>query len=297
LQQPRVDRFQAFVWAVALHVAALVLLVVSLHFNKPQIITPPSSQVMNAVAVDQSKVEAEIKKLREQDQKKLEQQKNLEEKRKEEEKKIEELKQEKEKLKQQKEEEQARLKEAEAQKQEQEKEKAKIEAEKQKALDEKKQLEEEKKQAEEQKRKAEADKKRQEQEKKKAVETQKRQEAEDLEKQRQQELEAEEKAQEAEEQAKADRSLIDQYVAQIKDRIQGVFINPVPEQDLSCKIFVRLSPAGDVLEAKIVESSGNSAFDQQAQTAVFAAQPLPVPADSRIFDRMRAFNFIFHPTR
>jgi len=297
LQQSRIDRFQAFVWAVALHIAALVLLMISLHFNKPQIIAPPASQIMNAVAVDQDKVEAEIKKLREQDKKKEEQQKALEEKRREEEKKIEELKQEKEKLKQQKEEEQKHLKDVEAQRQKQEEEKTKIEAEKQKALDEKKQLEEEKKQVEEQKRKAEADKKRQEQEKKKAVEAQKRQEAEDLEKQRQQELEAEEKAREAEEQAKADKSLIDQYVVKIKDKIESVFNKSVSEQDLSCKIFVRLSPAGDVLEAKIVESSGNPAFDQQANTAVFAAQPLPVPADPRIFDKMRAFNFIFHPTR
>jgi colicin import membrane protein len=297
LQQPRIDRLQAFVWALALHIAALILLVVSLHFNKPQIIAPPPSQVMNAVAVDQSKVEAEIKKLREQDQKKLEQQKALEEKRKAEEKKIEDLKQEQAKLKQQKEEEQKRLKDVETQRQKQEEEKAKIEADKQKALAEKRQLEEEKKQAEEQKHKAEADKKRKEEEKKKAVETQKRQEEQDLEKQRQEELEAEEKAREAEEQAKADKSLIDQYVAQIKDKIEKVFNNPATGQDLSCKIFVRLSPAGDVLEAKIVESSGNSAFDQWANTAVLAAQPLPVPEDPRIFDKMRAFNFIFHPTR
>ena len=74
MQQSRIDRFQAFVWAVALHIAALVLLMISLHFNKPQIIAPPASQIMNAVAVDQDKVEAEIKKLREQDKKKEEQQ-------------------------------------------------------------------------------------------------------------------------------------------------------------------------------------------------------------------------------
>lgn len=279
MQQSRVDRFQAFVWAVALHVAALMLLVVSLHFNRPQIITPPAAQVMNAVAVDQSKVEAEIKKLHEQDQKKQEQQKALEEKRKEEEKKIEELKQEKEKLKQQKEEEQTRLKEAEAQKQEQEKEKARIEAEKQKALAEKKQLEEEKKQAEEQKHKAETDKKRQEQEKKKAVEAQKRQEEEELEKQRREELEAEDRQRLNKEAQIYTDSVLGPHIG-------GFFINPAPGQGLTCKLFIRITPTGEVVEAKVSETSGVEAFDRQALAAVFKAQPLPVPEDPAVLKIM-----------
>jgi len=290
LQQSRVDRFQAFVWAVALHVVALLLLVVSLHFNQPQIITPPASRVMNAVAVDQNKVEAEIKRLREQDQKKLEQQKALEEKRRAEEKKIEDLKQEQEKLKQQKEEEQKRLKDVEAQRQKQEEEKAKIEAEKQKALAEKKQLEEEKKQAEEQKRKAEADKKRQAEEKKKAIEEEKRREAEELEKQRQQELNAEEQSQRTGE-------AISFIQTEIGPHIGKFFNNPAPGQGLKCKILIHITPSGEVVDANLIASSGMDAFDQQSIAAVYKAQPLPLPNDPEILKIMisRGISIDFQP--
>jgi len=48
-----------------------------------------------------------------------------------------------------------------------------------------------------------------------------------------------------------------------------------------------------VLEARVVRSSGDPAFDRQAERAVLKASPLPT--DARVFDKMRTIRFVFAP--
>ena len=52
---------------------------------------------------------------------------------------------------------------------------------------------------------------------------------------------------------------------------------------------------GKIIEANIVESSGNELFDQRAEKAVYSASPLPVPTDEKLFNKMRAIRITFDP--
>ena len=54
-------------------------------------------------------------------------------------------------------------------------------------------------------------------------------------------------------------------------------------------------PGGEVVEARITRSSGNSVFDRRAETAMSKASPLPVPDNPRIFAKMREINLVFAP--
>ena len=52
---------------------------------------------------------------------------------------------------------------------------------------------------------------------------------------------------------------------------------------------------GEVIESNIVESSGDATFDQRAEKAVRRASPLPVPTESRLFNKMRSIRITFEP--
>lgn len=88
---------------------------------------------------------------------------------------------------------------------------------------------------------------------------------------------------------------IDRFIAGIQSQVESVFINPEPSEDLACTIRIRLSPAGDVLAAEVIRSSGSPAFDAQAERAVYKASPLPVPADPQLYRDLREVDLVFHP--
>lgn len=107
-------------------------------------------------------------------------------------------------------------------------------------------------------------------------------------------------------QAEAKAQVNAQQQAQIASSIQAIrlkinrsWIRPMTtKHGLKCRIRVRLMPDGTVIEAEIIASSGDEAFDTSAQNAVIQASPLPVPADKNVFDRnFRSFTFTFDPTR
>ena len=106
---------------------------------------------------------------------------------------------------------------------------------------------------------------------------------------------AEEKQRE-QQQALRDQQVVDQVINQIALKVQQNFIYPpgLPK-GLSCTIDVRMIAGGDVADVKIVKSSGNATWDRQAELAVRKAAPLPVPADPRLFDKLREIQFDFAP--
>lgn len=298
----RLERFRAVTFAVAIHVVAVLLLTVSLRFDTTAVVPAHNpGKVMNAVAVDERQVEAEVKRLREAETRREQKVKDAERKRREEEEKLNKLKEE---IQRKKADEEQRQKEVEEKRKVQEDERRKIAlAEKQKAEEEKKRQEEERARIEEEKQKAIEENKRIEEERRQQVEEErkkaradkKRHEEEALERERQEELAADERERLAAAQERADSGVVDEYIARIRDRIQSVFINPNPEQKLSCTLYVRMSPAGDVIDARVEQSSGIAPFDRQAEIAVRKASPLPVPADPRIFAKMREVRFVFEP--
>ena len=274
---------------------------------------------VQAVVVDASKLDSEIqrqKQLAEKKQheeqeklKRLEQRaREAEQKRKQEEERITELKR--------KQEEDVRRKKQEVKKQAEAKKKAEAEKKRKVELAAKKKAEAEKKRKaelaakkkveEEKKRKAEAERKRKEKEKRKAeAERKRKQEA-----QRKAEAERKRKAAEQEMQARlaaeqermaaqrhsAMQSMINEYGQYIKERVQRSWIRPPGSSSaLSCTVEVRLIPSGEVIDAQIVRSSGNAAFDRSVESAVFKASPLPVPPDPEVMEQFRSLRFEFKP--
>ena len=99
----------------------------------------------------------------------------------------------------------------------------------------------------------------------------------------------------AEQQARA-QSELERFQALIKQRVESSWVNTGGwTKDIRCLVHVRLIPTGEVIEATVVRSSGNAAFDRSAENAVYKASPLPLPEDKALFEHFRDFNFDFHP--
>ncbi len=58
---------------------------------------------------------------------------------------------------------------------------------------------------------------------------------------------------------------------------------------------VTLLPGGEVVEVKLVKSSGVPAYDTAVQDAIYAANPFPVPSDPDLFEKFRQANYRFRP--
>jgi len=290
------ERPRPFVYAVLVHLVLLAVLVFSLDWapsTKPSTASKPAP--VQAVVVDAERLDAEVQrqkaqkeKQQRQEQEKLkrieEQARAAERKREQEEKRIAELK---------------HQREVQARKQAEAKQKAKAEAKRKAELAAKQKAEAEKKRQEEAKRKAEAEKKRQQEEARRKAEAEKKRQE-----------EAERKAAEAEMQARlaaeqdrmatqrrsAMQRMIDEYVLYIQEKVQRSWIRPPSSgAGLSCTVEVRLIPSGEVVDAQIVRSSGNAAFDRSVEAAVFKASPLPVPPDAEVMEQFRSLRFEFKP--
>ncbi len=257
---------RAFVLSVILHVVMLGLLVFSFDFRKKELVIQPQD-VMQAVSVDSKQVEKEISRLRDIDKKKEQAEKK---KQQDLEQKVKEL--------------EAKARAAEKQSDAEEKRLAELSEKKEK---ERKEADVEEQRLTELKRqKEELDKKKQAEE-----EAHKKKEADEAAKKKQAE---EQKAKEAA-LAKQDNSLIAQYSTRIRAAIAQQFNTVGLPPGLSCVLFIRMVPGGEVVEARIEKSSGNQVFDQRAEAAVFQASPLPVPEDQRVFEKMRQIRLTFAP--
>lgn len=301
------NNLRAWSLAILVHVALIVMLVISLDWKlTPQ---PAGEQkVIQATVVDEAKVQAEMEKLTQQDVQKKQQEQERQ-------KRLEELKQQQQdetaRLQQLKQEQQA----AEQQRQEQTRlhaEQEKAEAarletlQQQQSIAEQRRKEEEQRAEELKKKLAEEEKQRKAMEQQRLAETetkskvdeQKRQKAEQ-EAQRRREAEEQLKQQLAAEQAASaeqNQELIAQYVGRIQREVTQSWLRPpTARMGMSCTVMVNLAPNGDVINARVVTSSGDTAFDRSVEAAVYKASPLPLPPDPALFEYFRELNFIFKP--
>jgi colicin import membrane protein len=293
----------------------LAVLIFSLDWAPSVKPTTASKQApVQAVVVDAAKLDAEVerqKQLETQQQREAqeklkrieEQTKAAEQKRRQEEQRAAELKrQREEQVRKQAEEkrktEAAARQKAEAEKQRQEEAKRKAEAEKQRQEEAKRKAEAEKQRQEEARRQAEAEKKRQEEARRKAEAERKLQE-EAARKAAEQEMQARlaaEQARMATQRQSAMQRMIDEYALYIQEKVQRSWIRPPNSgSGLSCTVEVRLIPSGEVINAQIVRSSGDTAFDRSVEAAVFKASPLPVPPDPEVMEQFRSLRFEFKP--
>jgi len=301
------SRGRSLYYSLLLHAALITVFVVGIEWKSSTVIAPASApQVMNATAVDAKQVADEVKKLKSADEeskrREAERQAEAVRKVKEEEQKLARLKEEQAAAKKQKEAENRRLeeerKQLEIEKEHAAAAKAKAEADKKKVEEEaKRAAEAEQKRQAEAKAQAEAERKQREEEAKKKAEEEKRKaEAAKAEAALQEAMAQEEAEQTAAAQAQADATAIQRYIARLTAAVAAGFVYPpgLPP-GLKCMLFVRVIPGGDVVEARVVQSSGNPVFDRQAETAVRKASPLPMPEDPRLANQLREFNFLFDP--
>ncbi|MGI9319124.1 MAG: cell envelope integrity protein TolA [bacterium] len=269
-------------------------------------------------AEEKRKVEQEKKKKEEEEQKKKEQeQKKLEEekKRKQEEKEVLQEKQRKQAIKDncvelvQKEAESGEVNHELDELCEKQRDKLKQKrADEQKRKDEEKRkqedLEKEKK-AEEKRKKEEQEKKKQEQERKKKEEEKKKREAEERRKAEekrkaeqalQAQLEAERKQKLAAQTESDAANALQAAAGRIKAAIENNWRRPGTSRvGLKAVIQLKVSRTGEVLQARVIKSSGDPFFDQSAELAVQKASPLPIPTDPKYYEYINEFNIEFNP--
>ena len=256
--------------AVLAHVLFFVVLFVSFKFSDH---TPDSSagkdkmEIINATAVDEKAVQAELRRLKNADKRKKDAAHRVELQRKREQRRLVELK---------------KKRATEERKRQQQKvadEKRLVELQKQRKQAELEQKKEEQRLAElEKQRREEEDRARQTELKK--------------------QLDAENAAREAAAKEAARQSEIGKYKAQIKHSVYRTWSVPgSAKKDMRCVVKVRLIPSGDVLGVDVVKGSGDSAFDQSVIKAIYRAAPLPVPpAGSGLFSDFRELELGFSPS-
>lgn len=289
----------AFFKALALHGLLLGLLVLSFVRQQTQVKPRPRPEIIQASVLDETQVEEQARRLREQEQ----QQRSAEQKR---QRKIaEELRREKKRL------EQVRQKritaERQAKKQALIRKRAEEQAKKAKAARRKAleaaRLAKIKQQKAEEKARLEAKRRREDRLK---AEQKRKQEAEAKARAERARRKAEEarraavaKRLAAEAKAKAARQQQARQSAEIaiQRKVNRSWIRPkTVRKGLQCTIRVKLLASGDVMQAVVVHSSGDPIFDRSAENAVRKASPLPVPSDAELFAReFRTFTFIFKP--
>ena len=111
-----------------------------------------------------------------------------------------------------------------------------------------------------------------------------------------QQIAAEERARAEAARAARGASAADKYKALIRQKVSRNWNRPAGTRaGLKCVVRVRLVPGGEVLQATVVRSSGDTVFDRSVENAVYKAAPLPLPPDADLFDYFREIEFLFSP--
>jgi colicin import membrane protein len=87
-----------------------------------------------------------------------------------------------------------------------------------------------------------------------------------------------------------------QFTDRIRQKVRSrVVLPPGLPGNPEAVYSVILLPGGEVLEVRLVKSSGFPAYDAAVQRAIHAADPLPVPSDPELFQQLRQANYKFRP--
>lgn len=268
--------FKAFLLALIVHAVLVGLLVIGFRWQATPLAPPSSEKIVQAKALNEPEVNQQIERLKKQEERKRREEAERQRRQDQAKKKIEAAKQ--------------------------------AEAEKKRKAEEKKALDAKRKPEEDQKRKAEAEKKRKAEEQQKLADAKKAKERKledekrrkDDERALKEQLAADEKARQQQrrhaEQIEQAKSEIDRHKAMIRQKVERNWARPPgAEKDLECLVQVRLIQSGEVIQAKVVRSSGNPLFDRSVENAVYKASPLPIPDDKSLFSEFRELDFKCRP--
>lgn len=280
----KIGTVKAVVYAVLVHIVVAALLVVSLRWHQTTRPRPPAKPpAVNATVIDDSRVKQEVEAIRKEEARKLEEELAAQ-------RRLEESKRQADEAEKKRVAEEQRIAEL---KRKQEDERKRL-AEKKRETEEaeRKRVAEQKRAAEEAERKREAERVRVAEEAERKREAERRKEAESA---LREQMAAEEKQRED---ARAARAMaeVERFTLLIRQRVERAWIRPgAVAAGTSCVVRVRLVPGGEVVDARVVRSSGNAAFDRSVESAVYKASPLPLPTDTQMFEYFRELEFTFKP--
>lgn len=326
------DQGRATLYAVVVHALFVGVLLMTLDWAPETPPPAPKIESVQAVVVDEDRVQAELKRLEEQERSEQEQQaaqqhrlqeqaRAAEARRRQEEQRLAELQKqldqerqrhaeavrqrEEEEAKrlaalQQREQEAAKLAQLERQRKalaEQEKEEAQRLAQRQQAEAQEAKLAQARTLLAAEQERAEAERRAAEAERLRAEEAKRKAE----EAQRKQQAEAALREQLALEQAALNQErqrlrerYLAQYAAQIQAVVQRNWIRPAgTPKGVKCSVRVEQIPGGEVVSAELASSCGSVALDRSVTEAVYRSSPLPTPPDPSLFER--ELNFVFEP--
>ena len=88
------------------------------------------------------------------------------------------------------------------------------------------------------------------------------------------------------------KKLRSQYVKLIERHVEKKWIKPASSsKGMFCDVIITQNRAGTVLSVKTEQCNGNKAFQQSVERAVRRASPLPDPPSNDVFDRTIRFGF------
>ncbi len=304
----------AFAIAIVFHIIVAIAFMANLQLNPKIVAERKVVDVVQATMIDEAKIQAERDRLKaiedkkrklEADRlKKLEQKKAAEKKRIKEKKRLKELERKRKKELEKKKKLAKERKEADrkrkiAEDKRKKREKAAKQAEQKRLKEVKRQREREaevkRKKEEKRKRKAEADRKRAEEKARKAKEAQ-RQRAEEDRLERQRQIDDENQRLQSERVRKANK-VISRYKGLIQKQVENNWHKPATAKShMSCDVYVRMMPTGDVLKVEARRCVGDDLFKRSVEDAVRAAAPLPLPPNKSLFrTHFREITFKFKP--
>lgn len=83
-------------------------------------------------------------------------------------------------------------------------------------------------------------------------------------------------------------SEVERYRAEFAAAIEeNRILSSIFAGDMSCKLRIMLLPDGSILSIKVLESSGNSAYDELSASAVYKSAPFPMPEDQDLYAQLR----------
>jgi colicin import membrane protein len=86
------------------------------------------------------------------------------------------------------------------------------------------------------------------------------------------------------------------YQDMIRSKIRHNIVMPPDVLPTAAAEFkVTLLPDGSVLDAVLLKSSGNAAYDEATERAIYKAQPLPIPTDPVLKKRFRELRLTIRP--
>ncbi len=96
--------------------------------------------------------------------------------------------------------------------------------------------------------------------------------------------------------AAATAAEVGRYQDMIRSKIRhNIVMPPNVAAGISVEFKVILLPDGSVLDAVRMKSSGNTAYDEATERAIYKAQPLPMPTDPVLKKRFRELRLTIRP--